>query len=153
MKTSVRIEGADKLLKALRDLPKEFAGKGGNAVRAGVRAAAKVVQAELLTNLDQVIAEPNIGGVDESTGLLRESVRVTKRKVPNGESQIVRVSNRKYPSGATTAQVARLLEYGTENMTAKPFIRPAHEAKKEEAARLMVEDAQRRIDKVWKGVR
>lgn len=160
MTVSVKIEGAEQLLRALRELPAEFVDKGGRAVRAGVRTAAKVVQTEVVANLDQIIAEPNVGGKDESTGLLRESIKVSKRRVPSGESYAVRVSNKRYPeepgaesSPPTTAQVARLLEYGTEATPPKSFIRRAFEAKKEEAARVMVEDAQKRIDRIWKRAR
>jgi HK97 gp10 family phage protein len=153
----VKVEGADRVLKLLRDMPKEFSDKAGRAVRSSVRAAAKLIEAEVVANLGAVIADPNVGGVDASTGLLRNSIKTTKRQVRTGESYVVRVSNKKYPKrpGAeddeqevSTPQVARLLEYGTEKSQPHPFIRPAFEAKKEEAVRLMISESEKKLQKI-----
>lgn len=145
----IKLEGADRVLKLLRDMPKELQDKAGRAARSSVRAAAKMVEAEIVSNIDAIVAEPNIGGVDVSTGLLRESIKTAKRRVPKGESYVVRVSNKKYPdSDVSTPQVMRLLEYGTENAQPHPAIRPAFESKKEDAARLIVSETEARLQKI-----
>lgn len=159
MADSVTIKGADKVLAMLRALPDEVLKKGGNAIRLGLRKGAKLIQDEALKNLDVIIAEANKDGQNVSTGRLRASVAVRKYKPTagqKGESYIVRISNKQYPDEeyVSTAQVARLLEYGTANRAPMPFIRPAYELKREQAAQLAVDTTsaalQRILDRLTK---
>ena len=46
---------------------------------------------------------------------------------------------------ASKAWYARLLEYGTSKMAAKPFIRPGYEAKKAQAAKAVIEKIQEAV--------
>lgn len=148
---SIRIEGADKLLAALRALPKELQQGGGNAVRNSVRKAANLVKDQVVQNLDAIIAQPNQDGREESTGFLRENIKVTRGKIPNGERFSVRISGKRYPGhDATAVQVGRQLEYGTEKREALPYMRPAFEQTKEAAAMLMVNELEKRIAAIWK---
>ena len=155
---SVRLRGADNLIDLLRALPAEVSKQGGNIVRTSVRNAAKIVQSAVLANLDAIIAEPNVGGSDLSTGTLRESIGVRRGKMDAGQKgERYRVSVKrgaKYPpekgDGVTAAQVLRLLEYGTEKRAPMPIVRPAFEATKQQAAQSMVDEVSKRLDALIK---
>lgn len=141
----IRIEGLDGVMKTLRELGPE-ARKNGGPVRKSLRKAAKIIQAREIENLRGIILEPNEGGLpSESTGLLEKNVVIARGKMAagqKGERVVVRVRNKRYPEKSgkpvTTAQVARLLEGGTEKMQEHPWIRPAYDAKKQEAVQVFV---------------
>lgn len=151
---SVRIEGRANLVNVLGSLPPEVQKQGGNIVRAGVRAGANVILDQALQNLDQVIAQPNASGADESTGLLRKNVVVSRGKMQGqkGERYLVRIRPKRYTDAkgakVTTTQVGRLLETGSEQREAMPWMRPAFESKKMEAAQTMVTTVSDRLDKL-----
>lgn len=151
MADTVRIEGLDNVLKTLQSLPTEIVSKGGGPVRASLRKAAQVIQRQEIANLQAVINQQDDDGEKRSTGLLKANIVLTRGRRNNfkGESMFVRVRNKKYPSATgkpvTTAQNARLLEYGTEKRAALPFIRPAFEAKKSEALTVFVTEINKRI--------
>lgn len=155
---SVSVRGADNLIDVLRGLPAEVSKQGGNIVRTSVRNAAKIVHAAVISNLDAIIAAPNEGGVDASTGTLRDSIGVRRGKMDGGQKgERYRVSVKRgvrYPQekgdAVTAAQVARLLEYGTEKRAPMPFIRPAFESTKQQAAQSMVDEVSKRLDALIK---
>lgn len=161
------VQGLAGVLATLQALPRELASKRGGIVRAALRKAAVVLQKQVKANLAQIIAEPNVnapGGLpaNDSTGLLKKNIVVTRGKPPsgqNGEVILVRIRNKVYPpdqvSGKkpiSTAQVARLLEYGTERRRAMPFIRPAFEAKKQEAVATFQREIFAGIDKAYRKI-
>lgn len=156
MADSVTIKGADKVLAMLRALPDEVLRKGGNAIRAGVRDGLKVIKAQAEANLDAIIAEPNKDGRDVSTGTLKASLRISRGKMPpgvKGESYRFGVKRgAKYPEtrgeGITAAQIARQLEAGTENRAPMPWIRPAFELRKAEAAQVAVNSISAKLDSI-----
>lgn len=152
---SVRVEGLAGVLDALKQLPGEIVSKGGGVVKLSLRKAAKIIQAEEQQNLQRIIDEPNIGGQDKSTGLLKQNIVVSRGRMPpgvNGERVLVRVRNKSYPEqkgkGSTTAANARRLEFGTERRRPYPFIRPAFESKKAEALEVFVTDLKARITRI-----
>jgi HK97 gp10 family phage protein len=146
---SVRIEGLGGVLKTLREIG-PAARKAGGPIRKALRKAAKVLQEQEKANLRAIILEPNADGLpNESTGLLEKNIVVGQAKMPpgqKGEAVRVRVRNKRYPpersgkKAVTTAQVARLLEGGSEKMKAHPFIRPAFDAKKQAALSVFVQE-------------
>lgn len=156
----VRIEGLEGVMKTLRQLPDEIAGKNGGPVRTALRRAGVVIQKQALANVDRIIATPNLGMTDDSTGHLRKNIKVSRAKMPagvKGERQIVRVlKNKPYsPPRAkkeqvTASQVGAMLESGTERRTAMPWMRPAFDAKKEEAVRVFQTDLLKAIEHVQK---
>lgn len=156
MAERVRLDGLEGVLKTLQQLPPEIVSKNGGPVRASLRKAAQVIQRQEIANLDAVIAQQNDDGEKRSTGLLKANIVLTRgrRNSFKGESMFVRIRNKKYPATSgkpvTTAQNARLLEYGTEKRAALPFIRPAFEAKKTEALTVFVTEINKRIAAVVK---
>lgn len=142
---SFRVEGLKGVLDTLKQLPPELVSKGGGPVRSALRKAALVIQKQALANLQSIIDQPNADGLPaESTGLLAKNVVVQRIKPPSGkrgERYMIRVRKKKYDGNAewkprTTAQIGALLEYGTERRGAMPWMMPAFEAKRAEAAQV-----------------
>ncbi len=158
---TVTIQGLDTVLRRLKALG-PAASKAGGPVRAAVRKAAVVIVNEAKSNVGRIIAEPNIGGSDVSTGLLAKSIKPIRAKSPEkykGETFFVIVPkrtrypvSRRTPSGIGVSTVGAMLEYGTSKRKPMPWIRPAFHAKKEEAARVMVDEVSKGIAKLERDV-
>ena len=154
---TVRIDGLDDIIRRLKALGAE-ASKRGGPVRAGVRAGAVVIQKEMQANVARIVAEPNIGGGDDSSGLLEKSIKPLRQKAHKtlkGETFIVTVPkrtrypvNEKTPTGIDVATVGKMLEYGTAKRRPMPWARPAFHAKKEAAAKQMVDVTLKGIEKL-----
>lgn len=134
----VKLIGMDNVLKLLHELPTEVAAKRGGPVKRALSKGARVVATEVGLNLAR-----SIGGLDDdenhSTGLLLESLRVTRGKAPadgKGERYLVRFLRKTYVRNGkpvTTLATAQLKEYGSEKQQAEPFIRPAVMSKGQQA--------------------
>lgn len=144
MATKVRIEGLAELGRALRELPKQIAGKGGGPLRYATFQAAKVIKEEAIQRAP----------VDSGT-LRRNIVAVRMRKTPPGREGYlieVRRGKRKYANTRANVRLRRAgktwfdrgeayywfwQEFGrkdTNKYRHTPFLRPAFEAKKVEAS-------------------
>ena len=155
-----KIEGLDGVLKALQDLPKEVSQKRGGPVRSSLRKGANVIRAQAQLNVQRIIATPNAGGGDQSTGLLEKSIRVVRgrtHKTLNGERMFVLVPkrirypiSRRTPSGIGASIVGRMLEYGTTKRKAMPWMGPAFHAKKSEAVSVITAELRKGIDRAVK---
>lgn len=151
---TVRVEGLNGVLDALRSLPGEIVSKNGGPVKLALKRAADVLLAEAKANVRRIIDTPNVGGQNDSTGLLLLSLQSKRSKVlkQNGEAYVVSIKrDQKYPdfkqdkAGKLTAtQIGRQLEYGTEKRQPMPWLRPAFDAKKGEALRVFVDEMQKR---------
>jgi HK97 gp10 family phage protein len=154
---TVRIEGLDTVLRRLRALG-PAASKRGGPVRAAVRKGAVVIQKAAQANVRRIVAAPNIGGHDVSTGTLEKAIKPVRAKAPQkykGETYFVTVSKRarypiskRTPSGIDAATVGKMLEYGTSKRKPMPWMRPAFHAKKEEAAQVMATEVEKGIAKL-----
>lgn len=159
---TVRVEGLDTVMRRLKALGPE-ASKRGGPVRAAVRKAAVVIQKEAQANVRRIVAIPNVGGGDESTGLLEKSIKPMRQKARKdgvkGESFIVTAPRRarypiseKTPTGIGVATVGKMLEYGTSRNRPHKWMGPAFHAKKSEAVEVMRDELLKRIDKLEKHV-
>lgn len=116
----MKIEGLDKLHKALMELPKEL---HRGPLRSAVSAAAKVVQDQAKVNIRN---SPSI-----ETGALLKAVYRTRSRSgssPVQEMQIVGVRSGRRKSDRSKGIGAPYwwhVEYGTSHMSAEPFMRPA----------------------------
>lgn len=140
MATQIRVEGLSELSRRLKELPDAIAGKGGGPLRYAIFQAAKVIKAQAIANAP----------VD--TGKLKANiVTARQRKNPKGrEGYFIEVRRKRKHYARTRANVRKgkvgktyeqrdayygmFIEFGTERMPARPFMRPAFESKKEEAA-------------------
>ena len=154
------IQGLDGVLRKLQALPKEVTQKRGGPVRSSLRKGANVIRKQAQANVRQIVATPNQGGPDESTGTLEKSIRVIRgkpHKTLNGERMFVLVPRRRRypiskrtPSGINVALVGRMLEYGTSKRRPMPWMGPAFHAKKMEAVTTVVRELNKGIDRIVK---
>lgn len=114
MRTEFDIQGAAEVERILKELAPEVASRIGDA---GLRAGAKVIatEAKRLVPVD--------------TGKLRDSIAVQVEKKRRDDDERLVVVGFKRPSSA----IAHLVEFGTVKMAARPFMRPAADAKADEA--------------------
>lgn len=157
---TVRIIGLEGVVKTLRELGPAASARGG-PIRTALRKAAKVIQQQVIANVNAIVAEENVGGLpSKSTGLLAKNIVITRGKKPaggNGETVRVRVRSKPYPKDragdktVTTAQVSRLLEGGSERLVdPHPHWRPAFDAKKKAALDVFSTELPRDIEKLRK---
>mgnify|MGYP000414463326 FL=1 len=157
MKVEVKVSGLDGVLDTLKSLPAEVVSKRGGPVRAALRKGAVVIQKQEKANLQAVTVNADDPDKAASTGLLLKNVVVTRGKAPSsgkGERYLVRVKRRVYArigsKPVTTLKTAQLLEYGSSQQPAEPWIRPAFQAKAEEAIKTVESELLRSIDRIVK---
>lgn len=156
MKIDMSIDGADEAISMLEKLPAEVGSKGGGPVRAALRKGAQAIQKPAIENLRAATANGNT-----SSGLLAANVVVSRGKAPNGtkgERALVRVRRKVYPgrsgaSGAkptTTLASAQMLEYGTSQQPAEPWLRPAFTSHARDAISIATRELVPAIDRAAK---
>lgn len=120
--TTIRVDGLQELGKAMKTLTEDV---NKRIARAATGAAAQVVRKAAVDNINR---SPSV-----ETGNLRRNV-IAKRLPPN-EAQMTsahivtvrkgRVTKKQYAKGLRDAYYARYVEFGTVDMPAEPFLRPA----------------------------
>jgi HK97 gp10 family phage protein len=162
MKAEMKLQGLDGVLDTLRQLPAEVVSKRGGPARAALRKGAVVIHKQELANLRAVLGHQKDGVARESTGLLLKNVVVTRGKEPKdtkGERYLVRVRRKVYPGrsgksagqkATTTLAAAQLLEYGSSQQPAEPWIRPAFESRAREAIATVETEMLKGIDRITK---
>ena len=166
----VRIDGLSDLQKALEELPVELVSKNGGVVLAALRKAARAIRDEARANVDRIVAEQNIGGrPSKSTGALRDSIGVKRRKLESGNGERVQVGifplskklaatklNRRKQKVGQEYQVLPptyygwFLELGTERQSPKPFMSPAFEKLKGSSVVVFRDEIAKRIKRIEK---
>jgi HK97 gp10 family phage protein len=154
---SVRVEGLRELDHALRELPDRIANRG---LRASVYAGAKVIRDEAKIRAPK--AARSLGPYQPPPGTLKRSIIMKHvRELSGGGRQtffvLVRHGKkyRKQGKRGNLSQDAwywRFLEFGTRKMHARPFLRPALEAKRREAVSAIKERLIQRIELEAKGL-
>ena len=156
MQVEVKLEGLNGVLDTLRSLPPEVVSKRGGPVKSALRKGAQVIFKEAKQRLTVAVSNANEEGAKYSTGLLLQNLVVTRGKEPNtgkGERYLVRVRRKSYQrkgQSITTLATANLLEYGSIKQTPEPWLRPAFEAKAEEAIRTTEAELLKQIDRIVK---
>lgn len=91
------------------------------------------------------------------SGTFVRGVRIQKRKYPNKTSYFIGwldADNYSPPynrfSGLTMADIALILEYGTDTMPARPFIRPVWEQMRAYLERRFVSEIREELSKIWR---
>lgn len=140
MKVEYKLTGIDGVLEMLQKLPAEFAAKGGGPARTALRRGASVIHKPALANLQSVTSNTTDDAKRASTGLLAKNLVITRGKAPidgKGERVLIRVRRKIYPGrsgqsggqkATTTLASGQMLEYGTSQQRAEPWLRPAFEA-------------------------
>lgn len=157
MKVEVKLTGINGVLDTLKQLPPEVVSKRGGPALAALRKGARVILNQEKANLQAVTANATESGKIESTGLLLKNLTVTRGKAPTegkGERVLVRIRRKTYTRAGgkpvTTLKTANLLEYGSSQQPAEPFIRPAFSAKAAEAISTVERELVKGIDRIVK---
>lgn len=150
----LRERGIDGVLEMLDKLPAEVVSKKGGPVKTALRAAARVIQREEVLNLAASIGSLSTDDA-VTTGLLEKSVIVSRGKAPSsgkGERYLVRIKRRTYTRASgekvTTLKTAQIKEYGSEKQVAEPFIRPAFNAKAQQAISVAQTELVRAVERI-----
>lgn len=118
---SMEFEGIEELMKRISEMGK-----------AGVRAENKA-----LKKAGEIIVEEAKNNVSERTGKLKEGLKVSGVRKKDGNKYILagiqKGDNSKIFYG-------KFLEFGTSKMSAKPFMAPAYESKKNEANEIIKQE-------------
>jgi len=126
----IELTGIDNVLTMLRTLPAEVVSKRGGPVKTWLRKGAKHLQKKMLDRLQHVTSNETTHPERENTQTLMKSSIVTRGKAPSdgkGERYLVRwkrVTYNRAGKPVTTHKTAQLLEYGSGEQPAEPFIRP-----------------------------
>lgn len=153
------IEGLGELLKTLKALPKEIVSVKGGPVRVGLRAAGRVFQRAAQANIDRIVAEQNKDGRPSvSSGTLKKAVIVSRDPNPQrsraNERMLVRLRRKdRAPNGASVHAYGGMLEFGNEQVLAKPWLRPVVAEKSSEALNAFIKSTRRSIKSAVKRAR
>ena len=157
MKVVTKMEGLEGVLATLKSLPPELVSKGGGPVRFAVRKAANIIRDEAKA---QMIARGNTPGATSknyATGftakhIISKRTRLTKIK---GERFVVTVRTAPHPNGnkigkkpIRTNDIAFIMEAGSAKQPAEPWLRPAFDTKRQQAATTMEVELKAAIDRI-----
>lgn len=135
MKVTVKVEGLAELDRALRELLP--ASVRGRPLRAAVAAGARIVAKEAKSR------------VPVDSGLVRSRIRVMSNPQQQRQARAESVVGVRRSGKARKDQDPyywRFVEFGTRKMRARPFLRPALEAKRNEATQMIRERLAKRIE-------
>lgn len=158
--STFKLEGMDEALNLLHRLPKELVSTRGGPVRKALRKGAMVLVKQARSNLQHAIDSPGKSGITNSTGATAKNV-IARYKAPlggvNGERYLVTVRYDFHPSGNKFRKskirfndIAFMMEYGTPQQPAIPWLVPAFHSKKQEAVAVATQDLARQIDAIVK---
>ena len=147
----VKVEGLTELAKALRELPDRVA---KNGLRVSVYAGAKVIRDE--ARLRAPKATESLGPNQPPPGTLKRSVimkHIPELSSLTRQTFFVTVRHgKKYRNQGKKGNLSqdawywRFVEFGTRKMRARPFLRPALEAKRRDAVQAMKERLAERLE-------
>ena len=136
---TVQLTGFTELAAALRELPQRVA---KNALRSAVNAGATEIRKQVRLNapVDTGLLKKNIfqKQIREASGPTKQTFAVGVRQ---GNARNKDGSKKELP------YYWRFIEFGTSKLPAKPFVRPAFEAKKEDAVEAIKNKLDERIQK------
>jgi HK97 gp10 family phage protein len=151
----INITGLDGVLDLLKSLPPEVVSKRGGPVGTALKKGAYVIAKPAALNIAR--AADSLGAAEhENTGLLQSSVIVSRGKAlfgSKGERYLVRIKRKTYKrkgKAVTTLKTAQLLEYGSSQQPAEPWLRPAFLQNAERAINVTRDELLRAIDRVVK---
>lgn len=148
----IKLDGLNGVLDMLKKLPAEVTmSKQGGMVNLAMRKGARLIQKKQKETLQAAIDK----GGSESTGLLKKNLQIKRgRYSGQGHKLVLTVRRKSYPKKskgekrpASTRQTAQLLEYGSSQQPATPWVRPAFIATAETAIRTISSDLTNRVDK------
>ena len=147
----LKVTGLDGALETLQSLPAEIVSKRGGPVKLALAKGARMLRDAAKLRLAQAIAQDG----QDSTGTTLANLVATRGKYAgNGELYVVRVRSKRYTNAkggkTTTTRTASLLEYGSKQQTATPWLRPAASANAQRIVDTVNADLVRRVNMVVK---
>ena len=145
-----KIDGADSLLARMRALPQELRKK---PARSALGKAAKVIRLQAAENALQ-LDDPETGRAIAANVIQRFRSRYSRRTGDLMISVGVGTEKGRIPKGNPDTGAKgntphwHLLELGTENMPAQPFLRPAGEQKAGEAVQVFASELDKAITRL-----
>lgn len=144
------------MLERLQALPAAVGAKGGGPARAALAKGARVFRDQAIANAprdtgllqESIVArrdsKPHLIGASEAyfVGVKRKARRYANTKRNRGKG---RAGKTYFVDG--TAFYWLFLEFGSEKMAARPFLRPAFESRKEDALNVIVTEMHAGIDR------
>jgi HK97 gp10 family phage protein len=156
MRIDVELTGIDGVLNTLRSLPPEVVSKRGGPVLAALKKGARVILKQERLNLQSVTSNATASGKKESTGLLAKSLTVKRGRMNGGNGERVIVTTKKaiyagrVGKPVSVRKTGALLELGSSQQPAEPWVRPAFNAKAREAITTVETELVKGIDKIVK---
>lgn len=152
----LKLTGIDGVLETLKRLPPEVVSKRGGPVKSALRKGALVILKAEKAALQLATNNATDEGKRYSTGLLLANLIASRGKAPasgKGERYLVRVRRKTYNrkgKAVTTQKTAQLLEYGSSQQPAEPWIRPAFNANARGAIATIETELVKALDRVVK---
>jgi HK97 gp10 family phage protein len=161
----LKVTGLDGVLDLLKKLPPEVVSKNGGPVRSALRKGAVVIQKQAKANISIVTSNGNAGITYQNTGLLQKNIIVARRRKINfkGEHFVVTVRRKNYEGKfrqnaggrrggkkISTHETGWMLEYGTSQQPAEPWLRPAAATKAQEAVNVTTTELVKRLNAIVK---
>lgn len=159
---TVTVRGLSETLAALDDIRQQISATGAkvkrsNPLAAALRQGANVILQQARANVDAIVAIPNVGGRDLSTGTLRKAIKVgrpSRRHWRNQHAELARVyidHKVRYPVSRAgkkynrASDIGWMLEFGTEKRAPMPIMRPAFENRKQQAVETFRAEFEKRV--------
>lgn len=157
------VEGLENVLRNLQALPKEIVSRSGGPAKIALSRGANVIRDEAIArapvdsgNLQENIvskrdAKPQMVGASEhfwvgvKGGARRKYANTKRNRGRQRVGKTYRVDGNAY--------YFRFLEFGTEKMQARPFLRPAFESKAPEALDVVTRELNAGIDRIVRKMR
>lgn len=174
MARKLQVHGLAETVARLKALPEELSGKNGGPIRKALFQAAKVIEeeAERLSPKDTGRLERNVIKMRNRNprqtegrpvelyhvgvrggGKYGARVRQRERKKVLGAGGSARQATRAAAAAEKDAYYWRFVEFGTSKMPARPFLRPAFDAKKEEAVRVFASILKKDVDRLERRIK
>lgn len=160
MKMEVKLTGLSGVLDTLKSLPPELVSKRGGPVLAALRKGAKLFRDQAKTNFRSAVALPGKTGITDTTGFTEKQIISKRARMPSGmkgERVVVTVRPKPHPNGhkyrkrtIRANDIAFIMESGSDNQGATPWLRPAFDAKSDAALRTIERELVQRVEKIVK---
>ena len=145
----LNVTGLDGLLETLKQLPAEVVSKRGGPVKFAMAKGARMLRDAAAVSLAAAIAADGSDSTGETVNAL---VAQRGKYRGQGERYVVRVKSKAYVSArkgkTTTIRTGNLLEYGSKQQRATPWLRPAAEANAQRIVDTVNADLVRRVEPI-----
>ena len=149
----LNVTGLDGVLETLKQLPAEVVSKRGGPVKLALAKGARMLKDAAKVTLAAAVAAD---GSDSTGETVKALVAQRGKYRGQGERYVVRVKSKAYVSArkgkTTTVRTGNLLEYGSKQQRATPWLRPAAEANAQRIVDTVNTELLARVDRLVKAI-